>query len=86
MKQSSAFKHQGVQLPLFVEKDEDEFYVVECPILEGCYAQGKTLDEALKNIHDVISLIAEEGKNNVIMPYGRYFARSLGIGSLRPKQ
>jgi predicted RNase H-like HicB family nuclease len=47
-------------LPLFVEKDEDGFYVVECPVLEGCYAQGKTIDEALKNIREVIEMILEE--------------------------
>jgi hypothetical protein len=29
-------KFKGLTLPLFVEKDEDGFYVVECPILEGC--------------------------------------------------
>jgi predicted RNase H-like HicB family nuclease len=42
--------------PLFVEKDEGGLYVVECPLFEGCYTQGKTLDEALKNIRDVIYL------------------------------
>ena len=49
-------------MPLYVEKDEDGFYVVECPVFEGCYSQGKTLDEALKNIREVISLILEEKK------------------------
>lgn len=54
--------HRGhnIQVPLFVERDEDGFYVVECPLFEGCYTQGKTLDEALRNIRDVISLIVEE--------------------------
>ncbi len=47
-------------LPLVVEKDEDGFYVVECPVLEGCYTQGKTLDEALLNIREVIELLCEE--------------------------
>lgn len=51
------------QLPLVVEKDEDGFYVVECPVLEGCYSQGKTIDEALKNIREVISLIIQERKS-----------------------
>ena len=53
-------KYRDMQLPLFVEKDEDGFYVVECPLLEGCYSQGKTLDEALKNIREVIGLIVRE--------------------------
>lgn len=49
-----------INLPVLVEKDEDGFYVVECPLLQGCYTQGKTLDEALKNIHEVIDLCLEE--------------------------
>jgi len=49
-----------VHLPVLVEKDEDGFFVVECPLLQGCYTQGKTLDEALKNIHEVIELCLAE--------------------------
>jgi len=30
-------KYRGLLLPLIVEKDDDNFYIVECPILEGCY-------------------------------------------------
>jgi predicted RNase H-like HicB family nuclease len=48
-----------VHLPVLVEKDEDGFFVVECPLLQGCYTQGNTLDEALKNIHEVIELCLE---------------------------
>ena len=33
---------QGRPLPVIVEMGEDGFYVVECPILEGCYSQGET--------------------------------------------
>ncbi|MFN3995819.1 MAG: type II toxin-antitoxin system HicB family antitoxin [bacterium] len=50
-------------LPIIIEKGEDGYYVAECPILPGCYTQGKTLDEALKNIREVIKLIFEEDKN-----------------------
>lgn len=53
-------KYPHNPLPLFVEKDEDDFYVVECPLFEGCYSQGKTLDEALQNIREVIALILQE--------------------------
>ena len=42
------------QLPIIIEKDEDGFYAVECPIFSGCYSQGKTIDDALKNIREVI--------------------------------
>ena len=67
MPTASTFKYRGLQFPLFVEKDEDEFYVVECPLFEGCYSQGKTLDEALKNIREVIALILEEKKSQDVL-------------------
>jgi predicted RNase H-like HicB family nuclease len=57
--QKLSTEYRGLQLPLFIEKDEDGFYVVECPDLEGCYTQGKTIDEALKNIREVIELVVE---------------------------
>lgn len=49
-----------LQFPVLVEKDEEGFFVVECPLLQGCYTQGKTLEEALKNIREVIELCLEE--------------------------
>ena len=60
-------KYRGLRLPLFIEKDEDGFYVVECPVLEGCYTQGKTIDEALRNIREVIELVLEEKENQEIL-------------------
>ncbi len=60
-------KYHNSQLPLIVEKDEAGFYVVECPVFEGCYSQGKTLDEALKNIRAVISLVLEEKQNRAVL-------------------
>ena len=52
--------YSKLHLPVVVEKDEDGFFVVECPILKGCYTQGETLDEALKNIHKVMEMCFEE--------------------------
>lgn len=54
------------QLPIIIEKDEDGFYVVECPVFSGCYSQGETIDEALKNIREVIDLCLEEKENREI--------------------
>ena len=44
-------------LPVIIERDENGMYVVECPLLSGCYSQGRTLDEALCNIQEVIALV-----------------------------
>ena len=57
------------QLPILIEKDEDGFYVVECPVFSGCYSQGKTIDEALKNIREVINLCLEEKENKEALNY-----------------
>ncbi len=59
-------KSRKITLPIIVEKDEDGFYVVECPLLKGCYTQGETLDEALKNIHEVIEMCLEEENEETV--------------------
>ena len=43
-----------------IEKDEDGFFVGEVPQLRGCYSQGKTLDELMVNIKEVVELCLEE--------------------------
>ena len=36
-------------------KDEDGYWIVECPSLKGCVSQGKTKEEALFNIKEAIT-------------------------------
>ena len=43
-----------------VERDEDGYLVGEVPQLRACYSQGRTLDELLGNMRDVIALCLEE--------------------------
>ncbi len=71
---------RNTSLPLFVEKDEDGFYVVECPVLEGCHSQGKTLDVALKNIREVIDLILVEKQNREALK--SYRPRELSVHTI----
>ncbi len=48
------------QLPVVIEYDpEEDVYLAECPLLQGCYTDGKTYEEALENIHDAIKLCIE---------------------------
>ena len=42
-----------------VEKDEDGLYVASVPLLQGCYTQGETYEEALDNIKDAVKLHIE---------------------------
>ena len=39
---------------VIIEQDEDGVFIVECPSLPGCISQGKTREEAIKNIEDAI--------------------------------
>jgi len=51
-----------LHLPILVEQDEDNFYIVSCPVFKGCHSYGITIDEALKNIREVIEICVEEEK------------------------
>jgi len=46
-------------LPIVVEGDADGYFV-SCPALQGCYSQGDTYEEAVKNIKDAIRLHIED--------------------------
>ncbi len=48
---------------VLIEKDEDGYFVGEVPQLKGCYTQGKTLDELMRNMKEVIQLCLEEETN-----------------------
>ena len=41
--------------PVVIEADSDGYFV-SCPALQGCYSQGDTYEEAVKNIKDAIRL------------------------------
>ena len=45
---------------MVVERDEDGWFIGEVPQLKACYSQGKTLDELMHNIKEVIEMCLEE--------------------------
>lgn len=47
---------------VIIEQDEAGYYVAECPALHACYTQGKTYEEVIANIKDVIALCLEDLK------------------------
>ena len=50
------------EFPVVVEKDEKGYFFVYAPSLQGCYTQGRSLEEALKNIREVVQLHVEDRK------------------------
>lgn len=45
---------------VIIERYRDGYYVGEVPQLKACYSQGKTIDELIENIKEVIELCLEE--------------------------
>lgn len=48
-----------MKFPVTVDRDEDGVWIVECPSIPGCVSQGRTKEEALKNIEEAIRLCLE---------------------------
>jgi predicted RNase H-like HicB family nuclease len=43
--------------PVQVEAHKEGGYHAKCPILQGAFADGETIEEAVENLRDVIKLI-----------------------------
>jgi len=51
---------QNYRFQVIIEQDEDGFYVADVPALQGCHTQGRTFEEAIENIRELIALCVEE--------------------------
>ena len=56
---------QILDFTVVIEQDEDGIYVVNVPELEGCYTQGKTLQEVLERVKEAIEVCLEGDKEQV---------------------
>ena len=50
-------------LKVVVMRGEDGYFVARCPSLKSCWSQGKTREEALRNIREAIELYLESPPN-----------------------
>ena len=48
---------------------EDGYFVARCLSLKSCWSQGKTKNEALKNIREAIELFLEPDPIDLTKPY-----------------
>ena len=71
---------------IIIEQDEDGIFVAPVPALQGCYTEGDTFEEAIKNAEDIIKLHVASRKEhgeliddsntefvgikNISLPYG----------------
>ena len=56
---------QIMDFTVLIEQDEDGIYVARVPEIEGCYTQGKTLEEVLERIKEAIEVCLEADKEEV---------------------
>ena len=47
---------KNTQFVVYIEQDEDGIYIGSIPSIPGCHAQGKTQEEMLSNLADVVKL------------------------------
>ena len=45
-----------MNIKILIEKGKDGYFVASVPSLKGCWSQGKTREEALRNIREAIDL------------------------------
>ncbi len=54
---------------MMIERDEDGYYIGEVHQLRACYSQGKTLDELMQNIREVIALCLEDEEDTEVTEF-----------------
>ena len=77
-------KNTNLSLPVLIEQDEDNIYIVSCPVFKGCHSYGSTIDEAMKNIEEVIEMCLEE---TPIQNLNRFISfREIQVSKLKPSK
>ena len=64
---------------VFFIKGEDGYIVAECPAIPGCISQGRTIEEAKKNIKEAIELSLECYKEDKKFPEDRTIIEEITI-------
>jgi predicted RNase H-like HicB family nuclease len=73
---------ETVHLPLIIETDEDGVFIVSCPSFKGCHSYGSTVEEAIANIREVVTICMEEQQSE---PLNRFVGfRELEMPAARP--
>jgi predicted RNase H-like HicB family nuclease len=46
--------------PVVIQEGEDKKFVAYCPAIEGCFSQGDSIPDAVRNIREAIELCLED--------------------------
>ena len=61
-------KHSSLNFTVLIEQDEDGMYIAKVPDIQGCYTQGKTVEQAMERIKEAIQVCLEAGEEEEILP------------------
>jgi len=64
-----------MMLKIVLENGMDGYIIAYCPTIKGCVTQGKTEEEAIKNLKEAIELYLEAYPMDIISPEGKYKVR-----------
>jgi len=53
------------EFTILIEQDEDGIYLAKVTNIEGCYTQGKTIQEVLDRIKEAIEVCLEGDKQEI---------------------
>lgn len=54
-----SMEKQVMNFDVIIEQDEDSIYLARVPEIDGCYTQGRTLQEVLERIKEAIEVCLE---------------------------
>lgn len=52
-------KHSSLNFTVLIEQDEDGMYIAKVPDIQGCYTQGKTVEQAMEHIKEAVQVCLE---------------------------
>ena len=68
-----------MKLKIVLEEGMDGYIVAYCPVLKGCVTQGRTEEEAIKNLKEAIELYLEADPQDIKRPEGQYKVCELAL-------
>ena len=57
---------KNLNFTVYIERDEDGVFIGSIPTIPSCYAQGKTQEDMLKNIQEVLRLCLRNNKRDTL--------------------
>jgi predicted RNase H-like HicB family nuclease len=56
----------STQFAVYIEKDEDGMFIGSVPMIPSCHAEGRTQEEMLRNLLEVLKLCLRNGDTSFL--------------------